>query len=121
MSGQQPIVVHITSSGVDDWQTALQNLANLVQDESVSVPTPPEMIQVVVNGYAVRFPLSTAPEAAEILRMAEAGVEITVCDNSLDRFGYAQDTLAEGVAVVSSGVAAVTRAQQRGATYLKLP
>ena len=34
MSGQQPIVVHIKSSGVDDWQTALQNLTNLVQDES---------------------------------------------------------------------------------------
>jgi intracellular sulfur oxidation DsrE/DsrF family protein len=119
MDNQQGIVIHITTEEISGWQTALRNLVNLVQDESVS--TPPDLIQVVVNGPAVRFLLETAPEAPKIARMADEGVTIAVCSNSLERFGHGPAALAEGVSTVSSGVAEVTRAQKRGRTYLKLP
>ena len=119
MSSQQGTVIHITSGDSSDWQMALRNLVNLVQDESVS--TPPDMMQVVVNGAAVRFLLSSSPEAPKLRQMADAGVEVSVCSNSLDRFGYAPEGLTDGVTVTPSGVAEVARAQQRGDTYLKLP
>lgn len=119
MSTKQSIVIHISSQSADDWQMALRNLVNLVNDDSVS--TPPELIQVVVNGQAVRFLLSSGPESEKVTRMAEAGVEITACSNSLDRFGYAAVGLAAGVGTVPSGVAAAVRAQQGGSAYLKLP
>ncbi len=119
MSNQQAIVIHISSGSVDDWQMALRNLANLVNDDSVS--TPPELIHVVVNGQAVRFLLSSSPEAEKVTQMAEAGVDITACSNSLDRFGHAAVDLAPGVGTVPSGVAAAVRAQQGGSAYLKLP
>ena len=119
MSGHRRTVVHITSGDIGDWQTALRNLVNLVNDESVS--TPPELLQVVVNGEAVRFLLGTAPESSKLTRMADSGVDINACSNSLERFDYGATDLAEGVTTVRSGVAEVTRAQQAGATYLKLP
>jgi intracellular sulfur oxidation DsrE/DsrF family protein len=119
MSTSQGIVIHVTSGESGDFETALRNLVNLVQEESVS--TPPEKMQVVVNGRAVRFLLATAPEAAKLTRMADSGVRIGACANSLDRFGYAPEDLADGVATIPSGVAEVARAQQHGATYLKLP
>jgi intracellular sulfur oxidation DsrE/DsrF family protein len=119
MSTQQSIVVHISTGSAGDWRMALRNLVNLVNDDSV--PTPPAAIQVVVNGRAVRYLLSSSPESEKVTRMAESGVDITACSNSLDRFGYAAVDLAGGVGTVPSGVAAVVRAQQGGSAYLKLP
>jgi len=119
MGSPQPLVVHITSSDVADWEMALRNLVNLVNDDSVA--TPPELMQVVVNGHAVRFLLDSAPEASKLTRMANASVDIDACANSLERVGHAATDLAEGVTAVRSGVAEVTRAQGAGATYLKLP
>ena len=119
MSTQQSIVVHISTGSADDWRMALRNLVNLVNDDSVT--TPPESIQVVVNGQAVRFLLAAGPEAGKVTRMAESGVDILACSNSLDRFGHAAVDLAKGVGTVPSGVAAVVRAQQGGSAYLKLP
>lgn len=117
MSEQQGIVIHITSGNSSDWQMALRNILNLAQDESTS--TPADLIWVVVNGEAVRFLLAAAPEAAEVVRMTESGVRIGACSNSLDRFGYAPDDLAEGVTTVRSGVAEVVRLQRQGNAYLE--
>lgn len=119
MSAPSGLVVHITSGEDSDWQMALRNLVNLVQDESVS--TPPESMRVVVNGPAVEFFMATAPDADKVTRMAESGVDIVICENTLDRFDYSADALADGVTTIPSGVAEVVRVQQRGATYLKLP
>jgi len=119
MSNHSSILVHISTDDIGDWQMALRNLANLVNDDSVE--TPPELMEVVVNGPGVRFLLDSSPEAAKVTQMAEAGVEIAACVNSLDRFGHAAQDLATGVGTVRSGVAEVVRVQQRGDTYLKLP
>jgi len=119
MSAQQGLVVHFTRDDIDSWQTALRNLQNLVQDDSVSTPT--DQMEVVVNGPAVRFLLSTASESSKITHMINAGVRVHACGNSLDRFDHAPEALTEGVTVVSSGVAEVVRAQQQQRNYLRLP
>ena len=119
MSSHRSILVHVSSDDIGDWQMALRNLANLVNDDSVE--TPPQLMEVVVNGPGVRFLLESSPEATKVTRMAEAGVEIAACANSLDRFDHATQDLAAGVGTVRSGVAEVVRVQQRGDTYLKLP
>lgn len=119
MADTEDIVVHITSGETEDWQMALRNLQKLATNESVS--TPPESMHVVVNGDAVRFLLAATPEGDRIPQMAEAGVEIEACANSLERLGFSPAELAEGVTITGSGVAEVVRLQQRGYTYLKLP
>lgn len=119
MAPEEDIVVHITSGETEDWQMALRNLQKLAANESASAP--PEAMHVVVNGRAVRFLLAAAPEGDRIPRMAEAGVDIEACSNSLERLGFGPEELADGVAVTDSGVAEVVRLQQRGCTYLKLP
>jgi intracellular sulfur oxidation DsrE/DsrF family protein len=119
MNAPHGVVVHVTTDEASGWQMALRNLANLVRDDAVE--TRPEQIQVVVNGPAVRFLLASAPEAASVTRMAEAGVAVKVCGNSLERFDHDADDFADGVEVIGSGVAEVLRAQQHGAHVLKLP
>lgn len=119
MSSTQGIVAHITTEEISAWQTALRNLRNLAEDDSVS--TPAEQIQVVVNGPAVRFLLATSPEATKLSGMVSAGVTVNACSNSLERFGHEPNQLTGGISVVQSGVAEVVRAQQRGKNYLKLP
>ena len=119
MSDHSSILVHISTDNIGDWQMAMRNLANLVNDDSVE--TPPELMEVVVNGPGVRFLLESSHEADKVTRMARAGVEIAACANSLDRFDHAAQELAPGVSTVRSGVAEVVRVQQRGDTYLKLP
>lgn len=119
MSSHRGIVIHITSGDNSDWQMALRNLSNLYQDESVS--TAPGRMKVVVNGDAVRFLLATSPEAPQITKITEAGVQVGACSKSLDRLGFSPNQLAEGVTTIPSGVAEVVRVQQHDATYLKLP
>ena len=119
MSSSNRIVAHITSDDIGGWQTALRNLVNLVGDDSVS--TPPDRMQVVVNGPAVRFLLGSSPEAAKLTQMADAGVTVSACANSIVRFDHEEDDLAEGVGTIPSGVAEVVRVQKRGDVYLKLP
>jgi intracellular sulfur oxidation DsrE/DsrF family protein len=119
MNAPHGVVVHVTSDEASDWQMALRNLANLVRDDAVEVR--PEQIQLVVNGPAVRFLLASSPDAANVEQMAEAGVSVKVCGNSLERFDHDQEDLAAGVSVIGSGVAEVLRAQQHGAHFLKLP
>lgn len=119
MSGQRGVVVQVTTDDIGGWQMALRNLVNLARDESV--PTPPEAIQLVVNGPAVRFLLATGPESPKVAQMVEAGVTIAACSNSLDRFGHDSGDLTDGVTTVQSGVGEVLRAQQSGRSYLKPP
>lgn len=119
MNAPHGVVVHVTTDEATGWQMALRNLANLVREEGVE--TRPEQIQVVVNGPAVRFLLASAPEAPNVTQMAEAGVAVKVCGNSLERFDHGAEALTDGVEVIGSGVAEVLRAQQHGANYLKLP
>lgn len=113
------IVAHITSSDASDWQQALRNLSNLYQSESVA--TPPNLITVVINGGAVRFVRAESPEAKQVTRIAESGVDIKACKKSFERLGYDTDELAAGVSVIDSGVAEVIRLQQNNDGYLKLP
>jgi intracellular sulfur oxidation DsrE/DsrF family protein len=119
MSLQDGIIIHVTTGEIDGWQTALRNLRNLVQDESV--PTPPARIEVMVNGPAVRFLLASSPDSSKVSQVLEAGVGIGVCSNSLARFGHDPDDLVDGVRTVSSGVAEVVRMQAADNSYLKLP
>jgi len=116
MSTQQSIVVHISGQDSRDWEMAVRDLVN---DDSVE--TPPESMQVVVNGHAVCCLFATSPENERVTQMAEERVTIAACGNSLERFGYSSADLASGVTTIPSGVAEVARAQQRGDTYLKLP
>lgn len=119
MSTAPDVVIHVTSDRISDWKRALTNVRNLYQDESIH--TPPTAITLVVNGEAVRFLLEHSVEANTLTRMAEAGITIDACGNSLDRFGHDPDTLAPGVSVVPSGVAEAVRLQGRGVSYLRLP
>ena len=94
MSTQTGIVAHVTTEKVGGWQTALRNVWNLVQDESVT--TPPARITVVVNGHAVRFLLSSSPGASKLSQVVDAGVTVNACSSSLARFGYDPADLVRG-------------------------
>lgn len=113
------VVVHITSGDAGDWRQAFRNLSNLYSNESV--PTPPGMVTVVVNGEAVRFTRAASPEADQLTRIVDSGIQIRVCINSVDRLGYDSGNLAEGIEPVASGVAEVVQLQQKNDAYLKLP
>lgn len=94
-------------------------VSNPYDDSSVGTPTDP--MRVVVDGDAVRFLLSSSPEATQVERLTDAGVQVTACASSLARHGYSPDELAVGVRTVPSGVADVLRLQRHGDSYLKLP
>ena len=78
-------------------------------------------MELVVNGPAVRFLLSTAAESSKVAKMLDAGVSVHACANSRDRFGHDPDALTGGVTVVTSGVAEVVRAQKQQQNSLKFP
>jgi hypothetical protein len=121
MSGRRidGIVIHITSGDANDWQQALRNLSNLYDDESV--PVSPDLITVVVNGGAVRFLQADEPDADQLAEIADSGVRILACRESLAHVGVDAEDLLAGIEMVDSGAAEAARLQFHGNGYLKLP
>jgi intracellular sulfur oxidation DsrE/DsrF family protein len=113
------VAIHFSGDSITQWQRALNNVSNLYGDESV--PTPADGINVVVNGPGVRFLLRSSPEAERVGRLAEAGVNVAACGNSLSRFDHEEGNLVPGVEVVPAGVAELVRLQRGACSYLKLP
>lgn len=113
------VVIHVTSGTSSEFRQALRNLSNLYDD--ASLPIPPDLITVVVNGDAVRYLRATAPEASQLTQLIGTGVHIYACERSLSRLGYEASELVDGIDTVSSGVAEVVRLQWNGHGYLKLP
>jgi len=119
VNDQHGTVVHVTTGDRDGWETALRNLQDLADDDSV--PTPTDRLLMVVDGPAVRFLLAAAPDAAAVTRAMEAGVTVVACESSLSRLGHGPADLVDGIETVASGVAETIRLQRGGESYLKLP
>lgn len=108
-------VFHIPEGDEEYAERALGNASNLLADDTVDVEA-----AVVANGDGVAHLLVDAPTADSVRELLEAGVDVCACGNTIrEREAVDEDGLVDGVAVVSSGMAELTRRQADGAAYVR--
>lgn len=107
-------VFHLPEGDVTYGRRALGNVSNLLADETVDVD-----IAVVANGGGIEHLLTDSPTADAVRELLESGVELFVCENTVDRSDHEPDAFVDGVVVVSSAMGELTRQQAAGAGYVR--
>ncbi|WP_158058349.1 DsrE family protein [Halorussus halophilus] len=110
------VVLHF--SGEKGQQNhAVSNVQNLLADET----TDTDAVALVANGPGVSLLTSDSDQPKEVEQLAEKGVSLLACQNSLDAKGMTEDDLLSGAETVPAGVGELTKLQAEGYGYIKIP
>lgn len=109
-------VFHLSTDESEKVSELIGNLKNLKTDETVDVDT----IAVVLNADGIHSALKDEPASEYLEVLAEEGVKLKVCSNSIEGQDIGRDELLEDIDVVSSGVAELNRLQDEGFNYIKI-
>ncbi|AGB39300.1 DsrE family protein [Natronococcus occultus] len=111
-------ILHLTSGDEADHDRALNNLENLLADET----TDTDAVEFVVNGAAITLYVEDETDHADRIRtLAEDGVAFKGCANSLEGYGIDEDEPLEAVTVVPASVGEIAKLQAEGYGYIKVP
>lgn len=107
-------VFHVPHDDHDDRAGALRNVANLLADE-----THDGDVTVVCNAGGIEALLADGPHADAARGLHANGVRLALCSNTLAGTAYDEADLLDGVELVSSAMAELTRLQTAGAAYIR--
>lgn len=110
-------VFHIDWEQEENLKMAITNITNLLK----IVPQEGKDICVLANGPAVKlFQQARAlGYASDIQGLSDKGVHFRVCNNALNHFGVAKDSLVSPCEVVPAGIMELIRLQAEGYAYIK--
>jgi hypothetical protein len=111
------VTFDLSAEGQERWDGALRNV------ENVRKAFGPENVeaQIVVHGKALSLLQKTNREMEGRLRgVAESGVRLSACQNTMKRFNVTQDMLFPFADTVDSAVAELVRKQEAGWAYIKV-
>ena len=115
-TGKHRVAFDLSAEGQERWDGVLRNV------ENVRKAFGPENVeaQVVVHGKALPLLQKTNGELEGRLRvLAENGVRLSACQNTMKRFNVTKEMLFPFVDTVDSGVAELIRKQENGWAYIK--
>lgn len=107
-------VVHVNFDDAERQKHGLKNVSNMLKEVKEAD------IEVVCHGGGIGLVVKEkTAHAAEVERLAKAGVRFAACENTMREKGIKKDDLLPGVATVPSGAVEVVRKQQEGYGYFK--
>ncbi len=110
------VVFEVTVDGAEQWQGILNNVENLQK----ALGSPQAKIEVVAHGKGLGLFLASNTAMQERLaRMAQTGVTLAACENTMRRLQVHKNDLFSFVTTVDSGVAEIVRKQEAQWAYLK--
>lgn len=107
-------VFHLPDGEETYGTRVFRNVANLLADNTIDATA-----AVVVNEEGIDHVLTDAPTADRARQLLDDGVEICVCQNTLEGSEHAVIDLLDGVRLVSSAMAELTRKQDDGYAYIR--
>jgi intracellular sulfur oxidation DsrE/DsrF family protein len=107
-------VFHLPEGKEAYGRRVFRNAANLIADETVDAT-----VAIVVNGGGIGYLRTDAPTADRVRELIEDGVEVCVCRNTLDGSDTDVTDFVDGVELVSSAMAELTRKQDAGYAYIR--
>lgn len=108
-------VFHLSSGDAETHARVLNNVANLLDDETVDL----ESVALVANSGGLGLLIADSEQREEVEALQMQGVVFKQCANTLVGTDTDESDLVDGVEVVSSGVGELTRLQNDGYAYIK--
>ena len=111
------VVLDLTADSPEKWDGALRNA------ENVRKAFGPEQVEVqlVVHGKAYPLLQKTNTEMEARLRgLAEGGMRLSLCQNTMKRFNVTRESLFPFVDTVDAAMAELVRKQEAGWAYVKV-
>lgn len=104
---QYKVVLHVSEN--DRFEPALRNIKNSLNlDEDI-------LISLILNGEPAKF-TTTDKRLTEI---SSQGVEVVVCQNSLNNFNISEKDLLKGITIVPASIFELIKRQYSGWAYIK--
>lgn len=107
------VVLHVNET--EKWPVAIANVSNLIKD----VGEDQVRAALLANGVAVEVLRPGNELVVPLGQLAEQGVEVLACRNSLRSLGIAEGELPGFVQVVPAGITELVRRQQEGWAYVR--
>lgn len=102
-------VVHVNFDDAERQKHGLKNVSNMLKEVKEAD------IEVVCHGGGIGLVVKEkTAHAAEVERLAKAGVRFAACENTMREKGIKKEDLLPGVGTVPSGAVEVVRKQQEG-------
>jgi hypothetical protein len=110
-------VIHVDSEDESRLTTAIGNIENFFDEIASSEAD----LRLVANSKAVQFFRKTngSEYVNRTNQLAENGVRILVCNNSLEKMGIPQSELIQAAEVIPAGIEEIIRMQNDGYAYVK--
>lgn len=109
-------VFHIDEGSLAKANMVLHNVQNLLDDLGADEVE----AAVLANGEGVKaFLQKPNVHRDQIRRLAERGVQLLACENSLRFLGLSEDDLLDPVHVVPAGVSELVKKQAKGWAYIR--
>ncbi|MFB6245875.1 MAG: DsrE family protein [Candidatus Nanohaloarchaea archaeon] len=109
-------VFHLSTDDDKKKNELLNNVANLLRDDTVEV----ENVSVVLNSSAVSIALEDSEVSSRIKKLCELGVEIELCSNSVESSSYGEEDFIDAADLVPSGVGRLNQLQDRGYNLVRV-
>lgn len=109
-------LLHLFEKDTAKISALIRTAKNLMADETVDV----DNIAAVINSGAVNYALEENKASEYLSEIANQGVDIKICGNSVESQDIEKEDLIDGSEVVSSGIAELTRLQDEGYGYVRI-
>ena len=105
------VIFHLND--VTRFKDCYSNVKNLLKE-----PEEIEEIRILINADNVRLVIKN--EDSQVKELLDAGVFISVCQNSLNSNNIDKTELEDGIEFVRTGVFELMKRQEQGYSYIKI-
>lgn len=111
------IVFHATSKESKDRDTVLAYASGILEDETIVL----DDVVVVVNVDGVKFLLEGSKKEDKIKNLIDKGVVFKACNRSMESRNLKKQDLIQDIKIVPTAVGELTKLQNKGYSYIKIP
>ena len=108
------VVIHLSEGERHRQEAVLRNVANVAADLGEDAE-----IELVAHGGGMSALVRGHALAAQVARLADRGVALVACANSMRAMGVGAAELVDGALVASSGLGHIIRRQYEGWAYVR--
>jgi hypothetical protein len=110
-------VFHVSDGDEEIQDAAIRYTRGIFRDDSVDVAA----VAVVANAAGIELVRSDSTYAEDIAELSAGDIEFIACEKSMAAAGLTGDDLSTGVTTAPTSVGALTRLQEDGYHYIKVP
>jgi hypothetical protein len=110
-------VFHVADGADDVQDAAIRYAGGIFDDESVEM----DAVAVVANASGIELVRSTSDYADEIAELSGGDVEFVACEKSMEAAGLTREDVLDVVETAPTSVGELTRRQEEGYHYVKVP